>query len=282
MQQTTPLFYFSGTGNTWWASQYLADCLQAQGVCAQAFSIEQITPETVNNLIAQANMIGLGFPIYGSDAPRIVKDFIHQLPHLKTDKPMIGYVTQMVWSGDGCNFLDKKLAAKGYRLKWSIECNLPNNMALPVFPLPYCADYASFSSQLSRCAAQLEDFAKCIAASKPYRQHHTIMHKLSAWIQRGPFRLVHDWAARQWSVDHPACTQCGRCVRICPVHNISLADGYPLHGHDCVFCMRCFNYCPTFAVHYAGMGNHRLQEKPPYQGPVPEFKPEMISCQTQN
>ncbi len=38
---TIPLFYFSGTGNTWWVSQELCQALSARGMEATAYSIEQ-------------------------------------------------------------------------------------------------------------------------------------------------------------------------------------------------------------------------------------------------
>jgi len=45
----------------------------------------------------------------------------------------------------------------------------------------------------------------------------------------------------------------------------------------CTVCMRCFNYCPPLAIHYMGMKNTRAKNKPPFQGPVPAFRPELIA-----
>ena len=90
-----PFFYFSGTGNTWWVSQRLVDALCARGFNASAFSIEQISSDQVADLIQSATCIGLGFPIYGSDTPRVFRDFVSRLPVLPQEKPVIGYVTQL-------------------------------------------------------------------------------------------------------------------------------------------------------------------------------------------
>lgn len=60
-----PIFYFSGTGNTWWVGQQLEAALNSRGFQSQAISIEQISPEDAAAHIDQAEMIGLGYPIYG-------------------------------------------------------------------------------------------------------------------------------------------------------------------------------------------------------------------------
>ena len=275
--QIVSIFYFSGTGNTWWASEHIAEELAKHRFHANAYSIEQVTGEETAALIEKSSIIGLGFPIYGSDVPRIFHDFIRTLPKQEVQKPMLGFVTQMAWSGDGINFLEEELISSGYRIRWAIEFNMPNNIALPIFPLPYSSDTKKFKPQLKKCSQKIVDLCVKIANNEDYRKHNRWIHAASAWIQRGPFRLVHDWGRKFWSVDPDACTSCERCAQICPVENIRMQDGLPIHGGKCVYCMRCFNYCPTLAIHYMGMKNKRAMKKLPFQGPVPAFRPEMIT-----
>lgn len=276
-KSTISIFYFSGTGNTWWASEQIAEELASHGFNAHAYSIEQLTIKETASLIDKSSLIGLGFPIYGSDAPRIFHAFLDALPEQKTQKPVLGFVTQMAWSGDGINFLEKELEEKGYCIRWAVEFNMPNNIALPIFPLPYSSDINKFKPQLKKCSRKIIDLCKKIANDENYRQHNHLIHAASAWVQRGPFRLMHDWGRKFWSVDPDDCTSCERCAQICPVGNIDMQDGLPVHGGECVYCMRCFNYCPTLAIQYLGMKNTRVKNKPPFQGPVPDFRPEIIT-----
>ena len=271
------IFYFSGTGNTWWTSEHIAEELNRHSFNASTYSIEQLTGKEAVDLIEKSSMIGLGFPVYGSDAPRIFHDFLDALPRQKTQVPVLGFVTQMAWSGDGINFLEKELNEKGYRIRWAVEFNMPSNIALPIFPLPYSSDTNTFKPQLKKCSQKFTDLCEKIANDEDYRQHNHLIHAASAWIQRGPFRLAHDWGRNFWSVDPDACTSCERCAQICPVGNIDMQDGLPVHGGECVYCMRCFNYCPTLAIQYMGMKNTRAKKKPPFQGPVPAFRPELIT-----
>ena len=275
--QIVSIFYFSGTGNTWWASERIAEELTKHGFRANAYSIEQVTGKETFALIEKSSIIGLGFPIYGSDAPRIFHDFIHALPEQKAQKPVLGFVTQMAWSGDGINFLEEELISNGYRIRWAMEFNMPNNIALPIFPLPYSSDFSKFKPHLEKCSQKITDLCAKIAKNEVYRQHNRWIHSAAGWIQRGPFRLVHDWGRKFWSVDPDACTSCERCAQICPVENIRMGYGLPIYSSGCVYCMRCFNYCPTLAIHYMGMNNKGGKNNTPFQGPVPNFRPEMIT-----
>lgn len=271
-----PLFYFSGTGNTWWASQRIREGLNGKNFCCEAYSIEQISTREAGELVSQAAIVGLGFPIYGSDAPRIFHAFLDGLPKQEADKPVLGYVTQLAWSGDGCNFLYRKLLEKGYRIRWAIELNMPNNIALGFSPLKYSADYESFRPKLEKCEAIIEKLCGKVARDEGWRQHSGALDAALAWMQRGPFRWAHDWGRKFWSVDAEKCTSCGICARNCPVGNIRMADGLPEWNLKCVYCMRCFNYCPELAVRYMNFSNARAERNPPFRGPVPEFDPGLV------
>lgn len=270
------IFYFSGTGNTHWVSQRLVETLADAGMEAAAHSIEQITLADASARISAADLVGFGFPIYGSDVPRNFLKFLQALPDQAHGKDTLGFVTQLGWSGDGFNFLRGMLERKGYRLKWSAEFNMPNNIAIPFFPFPYSAEYDRFAPMLERCEKKIKQVCEKIAGGEGQLEHADIFSAAAAWIQRGPFRLAHDWGRKFWSVDAQACTGCERCARICPVDNIRMVDGVAKHDEECIYCMRCFNYCPTLAIHYAGMGNRRAHKNPPFKGPIASFKPEMI------
>ena len=279
MKGTFPIFYFSGTGNTWWISQQITEALREQGLEVQTYSIEQIEPAAAGALIEKAVSIGLGFPIYGSDAPRIFTDWLKRLPAQKESKPTLGFVTQGTWSGTGCNFLEEVFREKGLELKWSQEFNMPNNICLPKFALlfPYDSDPEKWAGTLENRKEDIQVLSAKIANEMRSRQHNDIASRAAAWIQRGPFRLMHDPGRTLWSVDENCLGEkCARCEHICPVENIHTADGKAVHGEVCVYCMRCFNYCPTHAIHYWGASNEKLEKKPTYMGPVKEFRPEMI------
>ena len=62
-------------------------------------------------------------------------------------------------------------------------------------------------------------------------------------------------------VEAPKCTDCGRCVRECPMDIRRVGD------HECIHCGKCLDVCPTKAISYKA-GNITLH------GPEIEAKPE--------
>ena len=46
------------------------------------------------------------------------------------------------------------------------------------------------------------------------------------------------------------CIGCGKCVKLCPLNNISLQDHKPVWGNHCTHCMACIGNCPTEAIEY--------------------------------
>ena len=250
--------------------------LRGQGYQCEAYSIEQISTREAGKLADQAEIVGLGFPIHGSDAPRNFLTFLDALPKQADEKPVLGYVTQLAWSGDGCNFLYGSLLEKGYRIRWAAELIMPNNIALGFSPLKYSADYESFKPKLEKCEEVIEELCRKVARGEGWRQHSGPLYAALAWMQRGPFRWAHDWGRKFWSVDAKKCTSCGSCARNCPVENIHMEDGLPQWDQKCVYCMRCFNYCPELAVKYMNFSNARAARNPPFQGPVPDFHPGLV------
>ena len=271
-----PIFYFSGTGNTWWVGNQIAEELQEHGCQAQPISIEQVTDDEAHELIEKAAMVGIGYPIYGSDAPLIMQAFIENLPAVTGQKPMFIYVTQAAWSGDGAYFMRKLIEAKGYQIRWAVHFNMPNNINADLGWI-ITMILKLFQAKLPHAAERAAKLAQHIVDNQPW-----IMGKSSflsfGWTQRFFFRKGFDSSHKNiWSVDAEKCTSCGRCVRLCPVDNITLVDGLPQFGDQCNICLRCFNYCPELAIlAYKRPYNPQMFGTQPYQGPVSEFKPEML------
>ena len=82
------IFYFSGTGNSKWIAEQLADRLKEQLI---------FIPETMRNAIfdyemADKEKIGFVFPVYSWGPPPIVLQFIEQLNLQRYDKQYLFFV----------------------------------------------------------------------------------------------------------------------------------------------------------------------------------------------
>jgi len=56
------------------------------------------------------------------------------------------------------------------------------------------------------------------------------------------------------------CTNCGACVRACPLDAAKGRVARRLFPADCFSCGRCLNVCPTDAIHYEFVGNKHADE----------------------
>jgi flavodoxin/NAD-dependent dihydropyrimidine dehydrogenase PreA subunit len=225
-KKSIPIFFFSGTGNTWWVTQQLTKAMNKEQFQANAFSIEQVTPPQVQKLIDEANIVALGFPIYGSDAPLIMQEFIAALPQIKQPKPILVFVTQAAWSGDGAYFIRPEIEGKGYRIKWAVHFNMPNNISLDM-GLFFNAFLGLFRAKPAKALKPIEKLVFRVSQNQPWIMGRSSFFSLG-WIQRIPFRKgIHQWQSDIYQVDPGRCNACGRCERICPVGNITMVDGLP-------------------------------------------------------
>lgn len=94
------IFYFSGTGNTWWVSNQLAAQLREQGIETSVFSIEKVPYDQADRLIDSRDIVGFGYPVYGSDVPYIMRQYLLQLSP-GDNKLAFVFCTQWMFSGDG-------------------------------------------------------------------------------------------------------------------------------------------------------------------------------------
>ena len=107
------IFYFSGTGNTWWAAEKLSKCLDEKGLQTKAYSIEAVSQQEVNALIKGSSITGFAYPVHTSDLPRPMSSFLRSLP-VETEKKAFVMCTQWLWSGDGAAAGASFLKEKGY------------------------------------------------------------------------------------------------------------------------------------------------------------------------
>jgi flavodoxin/ferredoxin len=270
------IFFFSGTGNTWWVAQQLVNALENEQFQVNAHSIEQVTSAQVKPLIEQSDIVGLGYPIYGSDAPLLMQDFITNLPESKQTKPMLVFVTQAAWSGDGAYFIRPLVEAKGYHIRWAVHFNMPNNITVDLGWI-LNTFLGFFQAKPATALKRIQKLSQRISQDQNWIMGRSSLFSLG-WMQRIPYRKgLPSLQKDSYQVNSERCNACGRCERLCPVKNITLVAGLPRFDTHCNLCLRCFNYCPELAIEAFGKPfNPSWFGEKPYQGPELGFRPELL------
>lgn len=276
MDHRCTIFFFSGTGNTWWVSHRMAEALSDRGVDTLAVSIEQVDSSQAAELCESSDLIGIGYPIYGSDLPLPMREFITGvLPQSRESTRLFVFCTQLAFSGDGAQVPRRILKAKGWKIDSSVHIIMPNNISVAVTPFfHFTNDPKRLEPKLERARKRIDRFTSRLLKTHPMRQGSFPLSSIG-YLQRGPYRHFFPRLRDDIAIDEKRCTHCGRCLRLCPVGNLHEEDGRILARGECVLCLRCYNYCPVQAVTY--MGREHIHTKGiPYQGPTASFTPEIL------
>lgn len=264
---TAGIWYFSGTGNSWWAANRLGEILTEKGLAAEVRSIEQADREETARQIEDHDVIGFVYPIHGSDLPLIMKEFLSSLPCTSTEKPVFLCCTQWLFSGDGTRAAVEFLDGRHFRVRWSEHISMPNNVCISLIRLPYTNDPDKIGKFLRRAEVRLRRFAEAIFRDTPRLKGFSRWSAFLGSLQRRPFRRYYQRLQDDISVDSTRCSSCGLCVKVCPSCNLYMTgEGAVASRGTCILCVRCYNFCPESAVTYMGR-KHILSRGVPYRGP---------------
>lgn len=229
------ILYFTGTGNSRWVAERLADATHDVAIALTDY----IRRGTVPQGLADADAVGVVFPIHSWYAPRLLVDYLSRLQLLHGS-----YRYAVCTCGDdvgkGMNRLAKRFPLDA---AWSVA--MPNTY-VPMFNLDGDALCRTKIMQARRAVAAI---AEAVIARKRVWQVH---EGGAAWLKTyvlNPLFVRFIIEAKGFSVDE-GCISCGVCGNVCPVENIRLVDGRPVWGEACVHCMACLHACPQEVIQY--------------------------------
>lgn len=264
------IFYFSGTGNTWYASKKLENYFIQSGVDAKSYSVDTLNERESNNIVSKSDLVVLGYPIYASNIPAPMVKFIQGLKD-HPDKMSAIFCTQMMFSGDGARVCDSLIQKKGFKTKWAIHINMPNNLNCGSFSfLPITNDEKKLSKMRDKIDKRIKKFSNYIINDVEFKQGFSSASQLMAKVQRPDDKAeVNSYWKNSMSIDKDSCVKCGKCAKLCPMGNILKDEnGYYTNG-NCCGCLRCHNFCPLKAIKFNG----KKSEKDCYRGPIKGFSP---------
>jgi len=257
------IFQFSGTGNTYYISQLIQQEMREKRIICDLYAIESLRES--NHLVDHYDVIGLGYPVYGSSIPDIVRKWIDQL-RFRTDKRGFVFCTQMMFSGDGAAYGGRLLRKKGYKIYVQEHFNMPNNITdYKIFRTKKSINYEKIEK---RNMDKVKKYVKNILLEKKHLKGSNLISLMLGLTQRVPYVLLEKRMMNHAILLEPNCILCGKCVELCPTKNFVILDEKLRVKNRCILCYRCINYCPVQALHI----NKRTRVNRPYHGPTVQFK----------
>lgn len=229
------ILYFTGTGNSRWVAQQLAEATSDTVLSIADCLKKKIVPEELTH----AEKVGVVFPVHSWYAPRIVLTFLSQL-HLPHCRYRYAVCTCGDDMGKGMNRLAKHFPLDA---AWSVA--MPNTY-IPMFNL----DAEELSHKKIGDARQLipSIAADVLEEKKVWKVHEGG----AAWLKTyaiNPLFVRFTISSKGFHVDE-GCISCGICSKVCPVENIRMVDGHPVWGKQCIHCMACVHACPQKVIQY--------------------------------
>jgi NAD-dependent dihydropyrimidine dehydrogenase PreA subunit len=260
--------YFTSTGNTLWLALEAGRLLEERGHEVRLY--EAIKDGLTSG--EECDLIGVFYPVWGSDLPDPLRDLVHELPE-GCGKRMFLLGTCAAFTGDTGMFWKRIVEAKGYDCFYVDHVLMPSNVGIPGFnfwppPKPQKRD-----RMLESARERLVEIVDAILGEQSKTDGTGWLDRLGGGMQRRFYGAV-DLKKRQFVVDGERCSRCGLCRRMCPTANIALAeDGSVRFGSACIFCLKCYNLCPENAV-LIGPSSRNDKRFRRYKGPNPvKIKP---------
>ncbi|MDO5559435.1 MAG: EFR1 family ferrodoxin [Oscillospiraceae bacterium] len=241
------IFYFSGTGNTYWAAKMIAGNI---GNC----ELIDIARFDISQKI-KAERVGIFYPVYYWGLPNIIKRFA-QKAEIESQY-IFDLHTMGGYDGVATKQLDKLLHEHSLKLSASYRLKMPNNIALisknnlmtDVYRVP---DDKSINRMIIAARKKLSVFSDKILEKQPHKNVDLFI----AWHKYG-YHLNEQESAKFSKKGEifsatleGSCIGCGKCSAACSVDNITMISGKPVWGDKCEFCLACLHACPQKAINF--------------------------------
>lgn len=232
------IFYFSGTGNTERACKKLSEELEKYDFCVETQSIDEIGE--IKDL--EYDVIGIGYPIHGFNAPSIIDEFVEKLP--KVDKKPLFVVRtggEPLKINDASSmYFMKKALKKGYAFCGDFHYIMPYNIIFRHTDDMVALMRESLYEKVKEDAKEIAELRERIPS---YPTKARIVAALVR-IEHPAIKVI----GKGFKVNENKCIRCNKCMNACPTKNISLKNGKYKFGNSCLGCMRCAFRCPKDAL----------------------------------
>ncbi|BCN30903.1 EFR1 family ferrodoxin [Anaeromicropila herbilytica] len=236
--------YFSGTGNTKYCIEQFVKELDTTAKC---ISIEDVN---ILDEVHKNDFIVLGYPIYFSNLPKIVRDFISQNNSIFKGKKVFIIATMGLFSGDGTGCSARLLSRNGADIVGGLHVKMPDcigdEKALK-------KTIEQNKELVKRATIKIKNSANRLNNGHPTQEGIGILYHIAGLFGQ---RLWFYGKTKKYSdklkINTDKCVGCGCCTQLCPMNNLSIANQKAVQNGKCTMCYRCISNCPRKAITLLG------------------------------
>jgi len=235
------IYYFSGTGNSLIVARDIAEKTEGKIIPIKSTLNMQLVE-------SRSEAIGIVFPAYYMRMPRIVESFINKLNNIEK-KYIFSIVTVGGIAGNVLTRLSTAINQRGGTLSAGFIVRMPANYIDSADAVPKLLQKRMFK----KWKAKSEKISLIVNNRIQYKleKFNPIATFLfSGYIEKSCLEgnYVPDIDRNFW-VDEK-CTECGICIKICPVDNIIMNEGKPFWKSKCEKCLACIQWCPEQSIQF--------------------------------
>ena len=272
------IFYFSGTGNTKWVAEQIAEAIGEELL----YIPELIRKGLYEHKLHEGERIGFCFPAHGWQPPRIVRDYIRQLRIAIPKNDANAFCWALTTCGDNMGeamtILNKELAANtqlqttdGRPLQAEALFSVIMPESYVCLPFMKTDPEEKETRKIEQAKSQLPHIIQIVEERRRGVEEleKGATPRLYSYVIGGYFnkKMISD---RKFTVDNDVCIQCGKCAQVCPVDNIKGTPPEWIHNGRCTSCLACYHRCPVHAINYGNITRRRDQY---YFGHKPKANP---------
>lgn len=223
----TGIFYFSSTGNSLYIAQVIKKELGGRIIYIPYY---KGNAEEYDRIIIVSPIYSYGLPVHTYD---LLKNL--------TPKSKAYIVLNYGGMVGGADLLTYNIAKEhNVNIRAIYTIKMPENFTLTFSTPKFYNDIVlkSAPKKIEKIVTAIKSDAINVPKNKKTKEKTYYKNK-SNW------HLI----AKDFSINDN-CIKCGKCVQICPVHNIISDNGKIKFNDNCIACLGCYHRCPQKAIVY--------------------------------
>lgn len=224
------VFFFTGTGNSLYAAKHFSD---------SPLSIPQVMKS--DNLVFDADEIGLVYPVYAHTPPNIVREFLEKATLNAPYKFAIA-----TFGKRRCNsveILDHIASKAGVKFDYITTINMVDNFLVGFDMDEEIKLEKHEDEQLAQAVADINEQKHWF---RPFTEEERQVH-IERFGDNYDAKMSTN-SSSAFKIDRNACVGCGFCTKVCPHKNYKFtSQGIATEG-NCEMCLSCVHNCPQKAI----------------------------------